>query len=87
MANLTEAERKWLESLKRCLNKKPASLEILVHEMSNSNAGCQSQIHLMRRGVIAESQRVSDDLMPYKITPWLLSLLMTLQLTITATSR
>ncbi|MEI8659310.1 hypothetical protein [Vibrio sp. Hal054] len=65
MEQLTDDERKWLESLQRCLKKKPDSVEVLVHEMSNTDSGCQSQFHLFKKGVIHESQRECDDLMAY----------------------
>lgn len=65
MSEMTEQERKWLESLKRCLKKKPDTVEILVHEMANDGNGCQSEIHMMKRGVIRESQEEVDDLMQY----------------------
>ncbi|UTZ44569.1 hypothetical protein [Vibrio campbellii] len=65
MSEMTEQERKWLESLKRCLKKKPDTVEILVHEMSNSGAGCQSEIHMMKKGVIFESQDEVGDLLKY----------------------
>lgn len=65
MPKMTEQERKWLESLKRCLKKKPDTVEILVHEMYNSGSGCQSEIHMMKKGVIFESQDEVDDLLKY----------------------
>ncbi|MBF4374142.1 hypothetical protein [Vibrio anguillarum] len=61
MDQMTEEERKWLKSLKRCFKKKPNTVEILVHEMTS----CQSQIHIMKKGVISESQRKVDDLISY----------------------
>jgi hypothetical protein len=65
MDQMTEEERKWLESLRRCLKKKPRTVEILVHEMYNSDSGCQSEIHMMKKGVINESQTEVDDLIFY----------------------
>uniref|UniRef100_A0AB39AJG7 PH domain-containing protein n=1 Tax=Vibrio phage P018-4 TaxID=3229728 RepID=A0AB39AJG7_9CAUD len=65
MNKLTEEERKWVESLKRCLKKKPKTIEILVHEMFNSDNGCQSEIHILKKGVINESQTLIDDLLYY----------------------
>lgn len=65
MSKMTEQERKWLESLKRCLKKKPDTVEILVHEMFNGDDGCQSEIHMMKKGVIFESQEEVDDLLKY----------------------
>lgn len=65
MEQMTEEERKWLESLKRCLKKKPDTVEILVHEMFNGDNGCQSEIHLMKKGVVNKSQTEVDDLICY----------------------
>ncbi len=65
MDQITEEERKWLESLKRCMKKKPDSIEVLVHEMKNTDTGCQSEFHIMKKGVIHESEREVDDLMAY----------------------
>lgn len=62
---MTEEERKWFESLKRCLKKKPATVEILVHEILNGDSGCRSQIHVMKKGVIFASQAEVGDLMHY----------------------
>lgn len=66
MNKLTEEERKWVESLKRCLKKKPKTIEILVHEIFNSDNGCQSDIYIMKKGVINESQTEVDDLLYYE---------------------
>ncbi|KLV03541.1 hypothetical protein ABT56_19120 [Photobacterium aquae] len=65
MSQMTDEERKWLESLKRCLKKKPQSVEILVQEQSNNENGLISEIHLMKTGIINESQDRVDDLMKY----------------------
>lgn len=73
MSEMTEQERKWLESLKRCLKKKPDTVEILVHEMYNTDTGCQSEIHMMKKGVIHESQDEVDDLMYYSPVDFSLS--------------
>lgn len=65
MEQMTIKERKWLESLKRCLKKKPDSVEILVQEESNNERGLTSEIHLMKTGVINESQDEVGDLLKY----------------------
>lgn len=65
MAEMTEEERKWLESLKRCLKKKPKSVEILVQEQTCNESGISSEIHLMKKGVIVESQDEVGDLLKY----------------------
>lgn len=62
---MTEDERKWFESLKRCLKKKPKSIEILVQETFVNDSGCRSEIHVMKKGVINETQTAVDDLMCY----------------------
>ncbi len=56
----TQDEIKWLKSLHRCLKKKPKTVEILVQEQSNNSNGCSSEIHLMKKGVIHESQSGGD---------------------------
>ncbi|MGR5366969.1 hypothetical protein [Photobacterium damselae] len=73
MSQMNEEERKWFESLERCLKRKPKSVEILVHEMFNTNTGCQSEIHLMKKGVINESQHEVDDLLSYSPSEYSLS--------------
>ncbi|AZS26349.1 hypothetical protein [Vibrio anguillarum] len=65
MDQMTVEEKKWLESLKRCFKNKPDSLEVLVHERYVGDNGCRSEIHIMRRGVINESQTEVDDLICY----------------------
>ena len=62
---ITEEERKWIESLKRCLKKKPDTVEILVHEDFHSVSGCKSTVYMMKKGVIFESQESVDDLLKY----------------------
>lgn len=65
MDSLTDEEIKWFKSLERCLRKMPDSVEILVQEQSNSPTGLGSVIHLMRKGVIHQSQEDVGDLMAY----------------------
>lgn len=65
MANLTEAEKKWFEELKSCLKKMPKTVEVLVQEEFNGHQGAKSAVHLMKKGVIHESQQECDDLMAY----------------------
>lgn len=70
MANLTEAERKWFDQLKSCLVTMPKTVEILVHEEFNGPRGVKSSVHLMKKGVIHESQQECGDLMAYDPTEY-----------------
>ncbi|MBL4704675.1 MAG: hypothetical protein JKY54_09145 [Flavobacteriales bacterium] len=65
MDSLTEEELKWFKSLERVLKRMPESVEILVQEQFNSPKYLSSEIHLMRKGVIHQSQEVVGDLMAY----------------------
>ncbi len=63
---ITEEELKWFKSLERVLKRMPESVEILVQEQFNSPKYLSSEIHLMRKGVIHQSQEDSGDLMAYQ---------------------
>jgi|TARA_R110000796_G_scaffold50909_5_gene120201 hypothetical protein len=63
--SLTDEEMKWFKSLERCLKKMPNSVEILVQEQFNSPTDIGSSIHLMRKGVIHQTQEDIGDLMAY----------------------
>lgn len=66
MDSLTDEELKWFKSLERVLKRMPESVEILVQERFNSPKYLSSEIHLMRKGVIHQSQEDSGDLMAYQ---------------------
>ena len=55
----------WIKSLKRVIKNKPESIEVLVHETRNNSSIVESDIHIMRRGVIYSSQQDAGDLMQY----------------------
>lgn len=76
MEQMTEEERKWLESLKRCLKKKPKSVEILVQEESCNDNGCTSEIHMFKTGVINKSQEEVGDLLKYSPDDYSLTYIM-----------
>ena len=73
---LTPEERKWVQALKRCLNKKPHTIEVLVQEQYNNINGIRSEFHIMKRGVIYQSAEDNGhDLMMYSpsefsVTHW-----------------
>lgn len=62
---MTEVEKKWFESLKRCLSKKPDSLEVLVHENFCNANGIGSDIYLFKKGELFQVIADADDLMVF----------------------
>lgn len=65
MNEFTNTEIDWFIQLEILLSKRPTTVEILVQESFNNSRGIQSKIHLMKEGVIYESQQQCDDLMAY----------------------
>ncbi|BDQ68692.1 hypothetical protein [Shewanella xiamenensis] len=63
MSNMTEEEKKWFESLRRCLNKKPQSVQVLVHEHYCNSDGVKSEIYLYKKGMLNQAMEDTDDLM------------------------
>lgn len=63
--SLTAEEKKWFESLKRCMKKKPDTIEVLVHENYNSESALGSELHLFKKGEINKTQTEAGDLVSY----------------------
>ena len=62
---MTEDEKKWVESLKRCLKKKPHSIDVLVQEIGVDSDGIGSEIHIFKTGELSQAMSEVDDLMKF----------------------
>ena len=69
MASNTRSDKRndgmWIKSLKRVIKNNPENIEVLIQETRNNSSIVESDIHIMRKGVIHASQKDSDDLMQY----------------------